>query len=157
MATSAVDERPCWALARARGDSTKYGLLTANAVNGNVPRSIGTMPETVRLDINLSRTYGLPSGKTILALLHSMPVAPNLLNHSDPMAVNTILSSEAAGRPGVSRKSSPRGTGAVSRFGLGRASGYSLKQRKSTKALGTYGRFRRSQPLGLLRGYSVFK
>lgn len=42
--------------------STRFGLLTTNRMNGNVPRKLGTMPDVVHLDTNLSRAFTLKSG-----------------------------------------------------------------------------------------------
>ena len=43
--------------------ATRFGLLTANTVNGNVPRDIGTMPGPLHLGMNLSRVYAEPEGQ----------------------------------------------------------------------------------------------
>jgi len=81
---------------------TRFGLLTANTVNGNVPRNLGTMPGPIHLDMDLGRTFKLnPSDKNkehARTLTLNMRSA-NLLNHTNVTAVNTILSSSAVGQP----------------------------------------------------------
>jgi hypothetical protein len=79
--------------------STKFGLLTINTVNGNVPRNIGTMPGTVHLDTNLSRSFTLPGSKENPRTFIFSARSANLLNHTNVTAVNTILSSGAVGQP----------------------------------------------------------
>jgi Carboxypeptidase regulatory-like domain len=79
--------------------STRFGLLTINTVNGNVPRNIGTMPGTVHLDTNLSRSFTLPGSKENPRTFIFSARSANLLNHTNVTAVNTILSSGAVGQP----------------------------------------------------------
>lgn len=38
---------------------TRFGRLTTNTVNGNVPRDLGTMPGPIHLDVNVSRAFSL--------------------------------------------------------------------------------------------------
>jgi hypothetical protein len=78
---------------------TQFGLLTTNTVNGNVPRNIGTMPATVHLDANLSRSFALPGSKEHHRTFTFSARSENLLNHTNVTAVNTILSSGAVGQP----------------------------------------------------------
>jgi hypothetical protein len=88
------NDRPSYAIAPGAGVySTPYGLLTANTVNGNVPRNIGTMPGTVHLDMNLSRVFQL-NAKTAdhPRTLTFNARSANLLNHSNVIAVGTVLS-----------------------------------------------------------------
>jgi hypothetical protein len=76
---------------------TPFGLLTANAVNGNVPYNIGTMPGVVHLDTNLSRVFTLnPKDKDHPRTLTFNARSANLLNHTNVTAVNTVLSSSSA-------------------------------------------------------------
>jgi hypothetical protein len=94
------NDRPSWASSPGPGVySTQFGLLTTNTVNGNVPRNIGTMPATVHLDMNLSRTFALPGGKDHPRTFTFNARGTNLSNHTNVIAVNTILSSGAVGQP----------------------------------------------------------
>jgi Carboxypeptidase regulatory-like domain len=94
------NDRPSYASAPGPGlYTTKFGLLTTNTVNGNVPRNIGTMPGTVHLDTNLSRAFTLPGGKDHPRTFTFNARSANLLNHTNVTAVNTILSSGAVGQP----------------------------------------------------------
>ena len=94
------NDRPSYASGPGPGAySTRFGLLTFNTVNGNVPRNIGTMPATVHLDTNLSRSFTLPRSKDHSRTFTFNARSANLLNHTNVTAVNTILSSGAVGRP----------------------------------------------------------
>jgi hypothetical protein len=94
------NDRPSYASGPGPGVySTQFGLLTTNTVNGNVPRNIGTMPGTVHLDTNLSRSFALPGPKDHARTFTFNARSANLLNHTNVTAVNTILSSGAVGRP----------------------------------------------------------
>src|SRR5579863_240403 len=92
------NDRPSYASGPGPGVySTQFGLLTTNTVNGNVPRNIGTMPATVHLDMNLSRSFSLPGRKDHPRTLTFNARSANLLNHTNVTAVNTVLSSGAVG------------------------------------------------------------
>ena len=94
------NDRPSYASGPGPGAyNTQFGLLTINTVNGNVPRNIGTMPGTVHLDTNLSRSFTLPGNKENPRTFTFSLRSANLLNHTNVTAVNTILSSGAVGRP----------------------------------------------------------
>jgi hypothetical protein len=94
------NDRPSYASGPAPGVySTQFGLLTINTVNGNVQRNMGTMPGTVHLDTNLSRSFRLPGSKDHPRTFTFNARSANLLNHTNVTAVNTILSSGAVGRP----------------------------------------------------------
>jgi hypothetical protein len=94
------NDRPSYASAPGPGVyRTQFGLLTTNTVNGNVQRNIGTMPATVHLDTNLSRSFALPGSKDHPRTFTFNARSANLLNHTNVTAVNTILSSAAVGRP----------------------------------------------------------
>ena len=94
------NDRPSYASAPGPGVySTQFGLLTINTVNGNVLRNIGTMPGTVHLDTNLSRSFILPGSKDHPRTFTFTARSENLLNHTNVTAVNTILSSGAIGQP----------------------------------------------------------
>jgi Carboxypeptidase regulatory-like domain len=93
------NDRPSYASGPGPGVySTQLGLLTINTVNGNVPRNIGTMPPTVHLDTNLSRSFSLPGSKDHPRTFTFDARSANLLNHTNVTAVNTILSSGAVGQ-----------------------------------------------------------
>jgi len=95
------NDRPSYASAPGPGVfSTPFGLLTTNAVNGDVPRNLGTMPAHFHLDMNLSREFALnPRDKDHPRTLTFNARSTNLLNHTNVTAVNTILSSGAVGQP----------------------------------------------------------
>lgn len=80
--------------------STRFGLLTSNTINGNVPFNLGTMPRTVHLDTNLSRVIALnPRDKDHPRTITINARSANLLNHTNVTAVNSVLSSSALGAP----------------------------------------------------------
>jgi Carboxypeptidase regulatory-like domain len=80
--------------------STRYGLLTPNAVNGNVPYNAGTMPGMLYLNTNLSRAFTLnPHDKDHPRVMTFNLRTANLLNHTNVSAVNTVLSSTSVGQP----------------------------------------------------------
>jgi hypothetical protein len=101
------NDRPSYASVSGPGVySTRFGLLTTNTVNGNVPRNLGTMPGPIHLDTDLSRAFKLnPRDKSkdkdkgqARTLTFNVRSA-NLLNHTNVTAVNTILSSSTVGQP----------------------------------------------------------
>jgi hypothetical protein len=94
-------DRPSYASAPGPGVySTRFGLLTTNTVNGNVPANLGTMPGVVHLDMNLSRVFTLnPKDKERPRRLTFNARSANLLNHTNVTAVNTVLTSSAIGQP----------------------------------------------------------
>ncbi len=52
------NDRPSYASAVGNGVySTPFGLMTTNAVNGDVPRNLGTMPVVIHMYSNLSRAF----------------------------------------------------------------------------------------------------
>jgi Carboxypeptidase regulatory-like domain len=95
------NDRPSYASAPGSGVySTPFGLLTTNTVNGNVPRNLGTMPAQIHLDTNLSRVFALnPGDKDHPRTLTFNARSTNLVNHTNVIAVNTVLSSGAVGQP----------------------------------------------------------
>jgi hypothetical protein len=95
------NDRPAYASALGQGVySTRFGLLSINTVNGNVPRNLGTMPAIVHLDMNLKRSFVLnPKDKDHPRTLDFNARSANLLNHTDVTAVNTVLSSGTLGQP----------------------------------------------------------
>jgi hypothetical protein len=95
------NDRPSYAAAPGPGVyATRFGLLTANTVNGDTPRNLGTMPTFIHLDANLSRAFTLNSGdKDHPRTLTFNVRSANLLNHTNVTAVNSVLSSSAVGAP----------------------------------------------------------
>jgi Carboxypeptidase regulatory-like domain len=98
---SDFNDRPSFASAPGPGVySTPVGLLTTNTVNGNVPRNLGTMPAQIHLDMNLNRAFTLKSGDKEHPRVFTFNARSiNVLNHTNVIAVNTILSSGAVGLP----------------------------------------------------------
>lgn len=93
------DDRPSYASVPGPGVyRTRFRLLTANTVNGNVPRNLGTMPTTTHLDINLSRSFLLNKDRSQSRALTFSARSANLLNRTNVTAVNTVLSSGALGQ-----------------------------------------------------------
>jgi hypothetical protein len=88
------NDRPSFATAAGSGAyQTPFGLLTANTVNGNVPRNLGIMPAKIHLDANLSRAFILnPKDKEHLRTLTFNARSANLINHANVTAVNNVLS-----------------------------------------------------------------
>ena len=95
------NDRPAFVSATGPGVySTRFGPLTSNTVDGNVPYNLGTMPRTVHLDANLSRTIALnPRNKDHARTITLNARSANLLNHTNVTAVNSVLSSSALGAP----------------------------------------------------------
>ena len=95
------NDRPSYASVPGPGVyATRFGLLTTNTVNGNVPRNIGTMPGPLHLDLNLSRVFALnPKDKDHPRTFTFNARSANLLNHTNVTAVNTVLSSSTVGQP----------------------------------------------------------
>jgi hypothetical protein len=88
------NDRPAYATTPGAGVySTAYGLVTSNAVNGNVPRNAGTMPPLFRLALNLNRSFMLnPGDKDHPRTLSFNARAANLLNYTNVISVNQVLS-----------------------------------------------------------------
>jgi hypothetical protein len=95
------NDRPAYASTPGVGIySTRYGLLTSNTVNGNVPYNAGTMPGVLYLDANLNRAFTLnPRDKDHPRTLTFNVRSANLLNHTNVSTVNTVLSSSSVGQP----------------------------------------------------------
>jgi hypothetical protein len=95
------NDRPSYATVPGPGVySTSFGLLTTNTVNGNVPRNLGTMPNLLHLDVNLSRAFTLNrKDKNHLRVFTFNARSANLLNHTNVEVVNTVLSSSTLGQP----------------------------------------------------------
>lgn len=97
-----LNDRPSYATAAMPGVTyqTRYGLMTANTTNGDVPRNVGTMPSTVHLDMNLSRALILnPKDKEHQRTLTLNVRSANILNHTNVNGVGTIVSSPSLDKP----------------------------------------------------------
>ena len=96
-----LNDRPSYASAPGPGVyGTRYGLMTANTINGNVPRNIATMPPTVHLDMNLSRAFALnPKNIDHLRTFTLNVRSANVLNHTNVNGVGTVLSSPTVDKP----------------------------------------------------------
>ncbi|MCU1321804.1 MAG: hypothetical protein JWM43_1453 [Acidobacteriaceae bacterium] len=96
-----LNDRPSYASAAGPGVySTRYGLMTANTVNGTVPRNVGTMPPTVHLDMNLSRAFVLnPKNTDHLRTFTFNVRSANILNHTNVNGVGTVISSPSVDKP----------------------------------------------------------
>ncbi len=78
--------------------ATKFGLLSTNVVNGNVPRNFGTMPMIAELDLNVSRSFKLLPKKANDTRRIAVNVrSANLLNHTNVTAVESVVGSQAFG------------------------------------------------------------
>ena len=95
------NDRPAYASAPGPGVySTRFGLLTTNAINGDIPRNLGTMPAVMHLDLNFSRAFALNSkDKDHPRTLTFNARSANLLNQTNVTTVNTVLSSSTFGQP----------------------------------------------------------
>ena len=95
------NDRPSYAAQPGPGVfATRFGLLTTNTVNGNMPRNAGIMPGPIHLDVNLSRTFTVdPKDKDHPHTFTLNARSANLLNHTNVTAVNPVLSSSAVGEP----------------------------------------------------------
>lgn len=93
------NDRPSYASTPGPGVySTRFGLLTTNTVNGDVPRNLGTVPGLIHLDMNLSRSFNLSEKNAAhpRSLTFNARTA-NLLNHTNVTAVGTVVSSSTFG------------------------------------------------------------
>jgi hypothetical protein len=94
------NDRPSYAASTGPGVyATKFGLLSANTINGDMPRNAGAMPSLVHLDANLSRAWAVGGKKsdhprTLRLNLRSA----NLLNHTNATAVGTVVGSPVFGQ-----------------------------------------------------------
>jgi hypothetical protein len=92
------NDRPSYATAPGSGVfATRYGLFSVNTVNGNVPRNSGTMPSTVHVDANVSRAFAVNHNKDHPRTLTLNARSANLLNHTNPTAVGSVISSPSFG------------------------------------------------------------
>jgi hypothetical protein len=80
---------------------TRFGALDPAAVNGTLPRNAGTNPRSATLDLNLSRTFkfGAQKGEADSPYQLTFNVrASNLLNRTNPLGLNGVLTSPFFGR-----------------------------------------------------------
>jgi len=88
------NDRPSYVSVMGAGTyKTPYGLLTANTVNGDLPRNAATLPAVFHLDTNLSRDFVLNPRNTEHPRTFTVNArSVNVLNHTDITGVNSILS-----------------------------------------------------------------
>lgn len=95
------NDRPNYAAQGTAGAiQTKFGLLTATGGTGVLPRNVGTLPWTVHLDMNLSRSFAFDTHSAD----HPQSLAVNLrsaniLNHTNVSSVGNTLGSPLFGIP----------------------------------------------------------
>ncbi|HEY0784982.1 MAG TPA: TonB-dependent receptor [Acidobacteriaceae bacterium] len=90
------NNRPSYAASPGDGVySTRFGLLSTSAVNGDLPRNAGTMPATVHVDANLSRTFNVAAkgSRDRHETLTLNARSANLINHTNVTAVGTVVGS----------------------------------------------------------------
>ncbi len=93
------NDRPSYASAAGTGVyATRFGLLSSNTVDGDVPRDLGTMPALLHLDMNLSRAWKIGKSDQQRTLTLNVRSA-NLLNHTNASAVSSVVSSPSFGAP----------------------------------------------------------
>ena len=80
--------------------STRFGLLSANTANGDVPRNAGQMPALIHLDTNLSRAFKVGRGKSDSGRTLTLNArAANLINHTNVAAVSSVVSAPNFAQP----------------------------------------------------------
>jgi len=89
------NDRPSYASSPGPANyQTRYGLLTTAATNGNVPRNLGTMPSLSHLNASLRRDFPLDHKKVHDSRVLTLSArSANLENHTDVVAVGTVLGS----------------------------------------------------------------
>ncbi|SDE98813.1 TonB-dependent receptor [Terriglobus roseus] len=95
------NDRPSFATAPGTGIySTRWGLMTTNTVNGNVPYNLGRMPSITHFSANLSKAFRLQSAKRENPRLLTLNLrAGNVLNRTRVTAVGTVVSSPNFSQP----------------------------------------------------------
>ncbi len=95
------NDRPSFASAAGEGVyATRFGLLSSTAANGTLPRNTGTLPSNVHLDVDLSRAFAVGKGtgdRHPSVTLNAR--SANLLNHTNVVAVGTVLGSPTFSQP----------------------------------------------------------
>jgi hypothetical protein len=93
------NDRPSYASAAGPGVyATRFGRLSTNTANGDVPRNLGQMPALIHLDTNLSRAFKLSRSDGARTLTLNARAA-NLLNHTNVAAVSTVVSAPNFAQP----------------------------------------------------------
>ncbi|QMV19743.1 TonB-dependent receptor [Granulicella sp. 5B5] len=94
------NDRPSFATVPGAGVySTRYGLLTTNTVNGDVPYNLGRLPQIIQFSANLSKAFQLNrANKDSPRLLTFNVRAANVLNQTRVTAVGTVVSSPTHGQ-----------------------------------------------------------
>jgi hypothetical protein len=95
------NDRPSYSSTSGSGVyATRFGLLSTNTINGDVPRNLGTMPARIHLDANLSRSFTLnPQDKDHPRTLSFTVRTANLINHTNATTVGNVVSSSTFSRP----------------------------------------------------------
>jgi hypothetical protein len=73
---------------------TRFGLLSTDQVNGDLPRNIGTMPSTIHLDFSLNRSFPLKEKHGSASHQQTLRFdarSSNLLNHANYTAIDGIV------------------------------------------------------------------
>ena len=79
---------------------TRFGLLSANTINGTVPRNMGTLPASIHLDADLSRGWMIGRRESHTSRTLTLNVrSTNVLNHTNITAVNTVITSRPSRKP----------------------------------------------------------
>jgi hypothetical protein len=91
------NDRPSYATSTTNAYQTPYGLLIATGGTGVLPRNAATMPWTIHLDNNLSRTFALSKKDSARNVTFNIRSA-NVLNHRNVTAVGGVLGSPLFGR-----------------------------------------------------------
>lgn len=89
------NDRPFYAAAGSPSAvNTRYGTLTgASGGGGPIQRNLGTLPWSIHIDSNLSRTFKLPGKPDAARSITANIRAANLLNHRNVVAVGSVLGS----------------------------------------------------------------
>lgn len=94
------NDRPSYASTPGSGYTTPFGVLSANTINGNVPRNLGALPARVHLDGTFTRVFTLnPKDKEHPHTLTFNARTSNLINHTNVTTVGNVISSSTFGRP----------------------------------------------------------
>lgn len=95
------NDRPSYASGAGQGVyATRFGMLSTNSVNGDVPRNLGTMPSLVHLELNMSRAWKVGQGRSDSGRTLTLNArSANLLNHTNATAVSSVVSSPTFSEP----------------------------------------------------------
>lgn len=81
---------------------TRFGLLSINQPNGDLPRNRGTMPATVHLDLALNRSFIFKEKRGSIVHQQTLRLdarSSNLLNHANYTAVDGIVGTPQFAQP----------------------------------------------------------